>query len=314
MNWNSFFNDLPDVSGILLAAIGAAVVFAPEPIKALESKPKIRWTVAIVLLALGMAGMISSHIQRRDFEAKVAQLTPPRIKPLFRDSALLTETRRDRITADINDFYDYLVKQVGLKISQKSPTIGTGERSFRTGRKPGAEIETALFIPEKHIDDRWVSEQVVGNYLFDEAFDEAVRADNLTLEPGDVEQARAHFASYLVTFYYVSSFNNRKLSLSSDISAAKNGQDLMAVLQRMNFPFKWENALWTMRTKYGQSKMDSMMFVLFTTWRPFGVGGDTDLDTTFAQQLVYASSLMGRPPGEVEGILQAEGIKTGKLQ
>jgi hypothetical protein len=68
MNWHGLFSDLPDISGILLAALGFAVVFVPESIRALDAKPKIRWAVAIALSAVGLAGMFSSHIQRRDGE------------------------------------------------------------------------------------------------------------------------------------------------------------------------------------------------------------------------------------------------------
>jgi hypothetical protein len=78
MHWTSLFNDLPDVSGILLAAVGFAVLFVPEAIKALESKRKTRWAIAVVFFLLGIAGMVSSHIQRgqaenaqRILEAKV---------------------------------------------------------------------------------------------------------------------------------------------------------------------------------------------------------------------------------------------------
>jgi len=58
----------------LLAAVGVAVVFTPEFIKALESRKKVRWFLAFALLALGIAGLLSSHLQRRSSERAEASL------------------------------------------------------------------------------------------------------------------------------------------------------------------------------------------------------------------------------------------------
>jgi hypothetical protein len=62
--WKTVFDMLPDVSGILLAAVGVALVVAPDFLSVM--KKWVRWTLAALLAALGVAGMVSSYVQHRD--------------------------------------------------------------------------------------------------------------------------------------------------------------------------------------------------------------------------------------------------------
>jgi hypothetical protein len=62
--WLNVYNLLPDISGILLAAIGVALVFASDWVATLN-KP-IRWTAATVLLLLGAGGLRSSFVQHKE--------------------------------------------------------------------------------------------------------------------------------------------------------------------------------------------------------------------------------------------------------
>jgi hypothetical protein len=64
MNIQRLFYDLPDFSGVLLTAIGGAIMFVPEWIKALEGKRKLRYSIAILLIILGVLGLVSGHVQR----------------------------------------------------------------------------------------------------------------------------------------------------------------------------------------------------------------------------------------------------------
>ena len=62
----TIFNLLPDVSGVLLAALGVALVVVPELIGKVH--PVVRWVLAGLLVVLGCAGLRSSYVQRRDGE------------------------------------------------------------------------------------------------------------------------------------------------------------------------------------------------------------------------------------------------------
>lgn len=72
--WHSLFNDLPDISGIFLAAFGAALMFFPEAIKKLEGKRFWRGLLFVVCIALGIVGVISGHLQRADSDKQQAEL------------------------------------------------------------------------------------------------------------------------------------------------------------------------------------------------------------------------------------------------
>jgi hypothetical protein len=70
-------------------------------------------------------------------------------------------------------------------------------------------------------------------------------------ERDGVSRSQSHyinlFASMLFSSYYASSFNDRNVSPPG---------------------YKWGNALWSLRTQYGQRTMDSMMLAVFQTWSP----------------------------------------------
>lgn len=67
------FDMLPDVSGILLAEVGVALFIAPDFVS--QMKEWIRWTLAGLLVALGVAGMASSYNQHRVDAREKAKLT-----------------------------------------------------------------------------------------------------------------------------------------------------------------------------------------------------------------------------------------------
>jgi hypothetical protein len=70
--WSLIYNMLPDVSGILLAAIGVALVVAPDVMSKL--RPVVRSTLAILLVILGIAGLRSSVVQHREDNKEKAEL------------------------------------------------------------------------------------------------------------------------------------------------------------------------------------------------------------------------------------------------
>jgi hypothetical protein len=61
--WESLFNVLPDISGVLLAAVGVALMVAPDIVSKINVV--VRWILASLLLVLGIAGLRSSYVQRQ---------------------------------------------------------------------------------------------------------------------------------------------------------------------------------------------------------------------------------------------------------
>lgn len=88
----------------------------------------------------------------------------PHIRPFYQDSIFLTKSRQDRITWDVNDFYNYL-SEVGFKIPPKTPSIGTTAGTSPSGVSiyPGVDVQTAIFIPENDVDDAALVERQYGN-------------------------------------------------------------------------------------------------------------------------------------------------------
>ncbi len=72
--WRTIYNALPDFSGVLLAAVGVALVISPEAIKRIEQRKKLRGTTALLLVTLGLAGVRSSCVQRKEGEDKQNEL------------------------------------------------------------------------------------------------------------------------------------------------------------------------------------------------------------------------------------------------
>ncbi|MGA3049466.1 MAG: DUF308 domain-containing protein [Terracidiphilus sp.] len=70
--WTTVFDMLPDISGILLAALGVALVVAPEMVSKLPTW--IRWTLAALLIVVGIAGLRSSYVQRQESDQKQSDL------------------------------------------------------------------------------------------------------------------------------------------------------------------------------------------------------------------------------------------------
>ncbi len=70
--WESLNNALPDISGVLLAAVGVALAFLPD--KVMKLPPFARWIIGVVLVLLGGFGLRSSFIQRQQDSTEKAQL------------------------------------------------------------------------------------------------------------------------------------------------------------------------------------------------------------------------------------------------
>jgi hypothetical protein len=69
----SLFDLLPDVAGILLAALSLSLIFLPKELKVLEERKWrwLRWGLAVIFAAVGIGGLVSNAIQKsEDKEAR----------------------------------------------------------------------------------------------------------------------------------------------------------------------------------------------------------------------------------------------------
>lgn len=79
----SAFEMLPDVAGILLAALSFSLIFLPKELRVLEAPKwkRLRWTLAAIFAVVGIGGVASNAIQkakdkaaRNELNQQVAQL------------------------------------------------------------------------------------------------------------------------------------------------------------------------------------------------------------------------------------------------
>jgi K+-sensing histidine kinase KdpD len=67
------FDAVPDLAGILLAALSLAVFFLPEEMDKLKNHRKTRVATACVLICMGIGGVISNAVQRARNKAEAEQ-------------------------------------------------------------------------------------------------------------------------------------------------------------------------------------------------------------------------------------------------
>lgn len=71
---HTLFNLLPDLCGVLLAAVGLSITVFKEALDRFERKRWHRGLLAITLLVVGICGTISASLQKRDAERKQTDL------------------------------------------------------------------------------------------------------------------------------------------------------------------------------------------------------------------------------------------------
>jgi hypothetical protein len=111
------FDDLPDVTGILMAALAFALVFVPELLEKLAPKKRIRWLIAAILAIFGIAGLSSSHVQRSRSNADQASLNTT-IRDLNGQVAGLQVTE-SKLQNVINEKLNPIVEQQPSKAQQR---------------------------------------------------------------------------------------------------------------------------------------------------------------------------------------------------
>jgi hypothetical protein len=97
---DKIYNMLPDFCGILLAAVGVAIVIAPSWIEKLKGGS--RWVIALVLLCLGVLGMRSSFTQHRDADALQAKLEGN--VELLRQQSDTLRGKSDRLQSTVDSY------------------------------------------------------------------------------------------------------------------------------------------------------------------------------------------------------------------
>jgi len=92
--------------------------------------------------------------------------TPRQLKLLFKDSALLTNERRERIAVEMERYYKYLVK-LGFDAPREVPPIGVNKRvNSSEFWSPGSIYDQSVFIGDNRLGDPQAIRSAYGGYAF----------------------------------------------------------------------------------------------------------------------------------------------------
>ena len=163
------------------------------------------------------------------------------MKLTFKESPSFTPARKERIASQISNFRTYLLA-IGFDVPPECPPIGASETRVPVSSylDPGTIYESAFFIPVQQLDDPETVTAMYGQYVFHKLFPPPT-------------QPQGRFSTqfmWVYNDYYVSSFFGKyRVNTSSSFAY-------------------WTNGLWDMRTKYGKSFADRLLYYAFATWYP----------------------------------------------
>jgi len=166
----------------------------------------------------------------------------PKIHPEFAATPLLTEERKQRITADVNRFYEYLVG-IGYEPPTKTPVFGVSatNTAYSSSTEPGSNVETKILIARNRLD---APNGVIWQYAH------WIFARFFPLVPVTPQtRFNGEFREIYAFYYAASSIGEYKPSTGSVF-------------------WDWANALWDIRGKYGKDVADRLLNYMYAAWYP----------------------------------------------
>jgi hypothetical protein len=169
------------------------------------------------------------------------QTTPPEIKLEFKNSALFTPARRNKITTELNAFRNYLVG-IGFEVPKETPAMGItvkgkGMVSASSDYFGDPALDMDIYIGRESIDDLTAWRSAYAYYVFNQI---------LSIHPyNDVP----HFfirtrCSWIFEDYYANSYANKQPKNLKGVDG-------------------WVGALWEIRDSLGQDFTDRSLFYTY---------------------------------------------------
>jgi len=219
---------------------------------------------------------------------------PERTKPqpqlilIFKESPLLTQARKDRIAAEMERFYVYLI-QLGLDAPKEVAPIGLTKSGAFTGAGiyPGPVYMDSISIPEKRIDDHTAAVRAYAMYCF------PVILDSYNPNRRDWE-GRGTRAAWVFERYFVASFYEQLSAIgTSDID-------------------KWAEALWDVRRQIGKAQTDRILSFTLKAFKDFSDDNPKEkFSRYFYNSLMAGVSVVdneGNLIQKINNILKAKGL------
>lgn len=261
------------IVGLLVVLIALIII--------LTNVSSVKWFWGLVVLALAVYSCFF-YIRWQWAASKYSRASI--VKLHFKESPLLTEQRRRFIQKEIDDFYEYLTR-IGFGLSKEVPPLGVRKSMVDVSVTPGSIYEAGIYFPEADIDQPEVIRMVYAHHVFRKMF-------------GIYSDPKVRFGSSTESIfadYYVSSFDNRN----------RNDDDDNKWTQA-----KWVNAMWNIRTEYGQAFADRLLFYVSEQWMTPSPN-DEEFDKFFIQRFLaglYVIDNAGHNESKIREILRKRGI------
>jgi hypothetical protein len=173
-------------------------------------------------------------------QPKAVQETSPEIKLVFKNSALLTPPRKNRITMELNAFRNYLMA-LGFEVPKGTPAFGTagagkGWTAASSSDYGDPALSKDIYIAEEAVDDLTTWRRAYAYYVFDKIFSQPPSA-------GDLFFIRT-WDTYIFTDYFASSYANQRPKDSRGMGG-------------------WVSALWEIRDSCGWDFTDRSLFYTY---------------------------------------------------
>ncbi|MGO9137246.1 MAG: hypothetical protein ACLP9S_04595 [Syntrophales bacterium] len=189
------------------------------------------------------------------------QQSEVQIKLIFKNSPLFTTKRKQRFTAELNGFRNYLLG-IGFEVPKETPPIGIGSGKGATGGfvshgDPVSDYD--IYIGRESIDDLLLLRRIYASFVFNTLFQDSLKT----------EIDYSGLTIMIFSDYFARSFANQ----SPENNTGFDG---------------WLNALWEIRNICSQDFMDRSLYYM-TKIKP---QNEKDFNKYFSYRLLKAARIV----------------------
>ena len=122
-----FFNLLPDLAGILLAALSVALLFVPKQTERVTRHSRLSTGLAVLLIMIGIGGLISSKVQKDNDKLTASRERRELQEKLDTQNAALIAAQRE-----LSDKERQILQQGNTVLEQSQVISSLSERILNT--------------------------------------------------------------------------------------------------------------------------------------------------------------------------------------
>ena len=271
--------------------IGVCTLVAVYPVIHLSQQSAQRWclsgrtTTTACLLALFIAGAASAYAEW--------EFRPLEVKIIFKNSTLLSASRKRHISHELDDYYRYLEK-LEFTFSKEIPPIALTADSLSTaGGSEGPTYYSSITIPANVAENPSLLLTIYSSYIFNRAL---VWPDYQNPQKAPSEVQNDETAAWVYQCYFPTVFSRQQACDSRDPG------------------YQWVKALQEVRRNFGSEYTDKLLVYSFKMWRDVPSNQPSDFDQFFRKKLLSGESVIDNPienqTAQLDEIFKRNGIRT----